>query len=137
MNHRPAETPARSFTPAHKAIITSLTVTLKRALCFDVISAKPRQQRGEDLDAFIEKINQLLIGPGGTPVFSAHQMCSAKLGRDSQTSAAKTSGELHEVTGVWIADASGMPSCSGVNPMMSTMALARRTAMNMLDQEGS
>jgi choline dehydrogenase-like flavoprotein len=30
-----------------------------------------------------------------------------------------------------------MPSCSGVNPMMSTMALARRTAMNMLDQEGS
>ena len=30
-------------------------------------------------------------------------------------------------TGVWIADASGMPTCSGVNPMVSTMALARRT----------
>jgi choline dehydrogenase-like flavoprotein len=27
-----------------------------------------------------------------------------------------------------------MPSCSGVNPMVSTMALARRTAMNMLNQ---
>jgi choline dehydrogenase-like flavoprotein len=26
-----------------------------------------------------------------------------------------------------------MPSCSGVNPMVSTMALARRTAMNMLN----
>jgi choline dehydrogenase-like flavoprotein len=25
-----------------------------------------------------------------------------------------------------------MPTCSGVNPMLSTMALARRTAMNML-----
>ena len=93
--------------------------------------------RGEDLEAFIAKVNELPIGPGGTPVFSAHQMCSAKLGSDPQTSVAKPNGELHDVTGVWIADASGMPSCSGVNPMVSTMALARRTAMNMLDQKGS
>jgi choline dehydrogenase-like flavoprotein len=88
--------------------------------------------RGEDLEAFIEKVNQVPIGPGGTPVFSAHQMCSAQLGSDPQTSVAKPTGELHDTTGVWIADASGMPTCSGVNPMLSTMALARRTAMNML-----
>ena len=90
--------------------------------------------RGEDLEAFIEKVNAIPIGPGGTPVFSAHQMCSAKLGSDPSTSVAKPNGELHDVTGVWIADASGMPTCSGVNPMISTMALARRTAMNMLDR---
>jgi choline dehydrogenase-like flavoprotein len=89
--------------------------------------------RGEDLEAFIAKVNEIPIGPGGTPVFSAHQMCSAKLGSDPQTSVAKPNGELHDVAGVWIADASGMPSCSGVNPMVSTMALARRTAVNMLD----
>ncbi|MBE1549652.1 choline dehydrogenase-like flavoprotein [Mycobacterium sp. OAS707] len=90
--------------------------------------------RGEDLEAFIAKVNDIPIGPGGIPVFSAHQMCSAKLGSDPQTSVAKPSGELHDSTGVWIADASGMPSCSGVNPMVSTMALARRTAMNMLGE---
>jgi choline dehydrogenase-like flavoprotein len=90
--------------------------------------------RGEDLEAFIEKVNQVPLGPGGTPVFSLHQMCSAKLGSDPQTCVAKPNGELHDTTGVWIADASGMPSCSGVNPMVSTMALARRTAMNMLNQ---
>ncbi|MFV8320298.1 GMC family oxidoreductase N-terminal domain-containing protein [Mycobacterium sp. 23] len=90
--------------------------------------------RGEDLDVYIERVNQLPIGPGGTPVFSAHQMCSAKLGDDPLTSVAKPNGELHDVRGVWIADASGMPSCSGVNPMVSTMALARRTATNMLDR---
>ena len=93
----------------------------------------PPWNRGEDLEAFIEKVNQVPIGPGGTPVFSAHQMCSAKLGSDPQTSVAKPDGELHDTTGVWIADASGMPSCSGVNPMVSIMALARRTAMNMLN----
>jgi choline dehydrogenase-like flavoprotein len=90
--------------------------------------------RGEDLEAFIEKVNQVPIGPGGTPVFALHQMCSAKLGSDPRTSVAKPNGELHDTTGVWIADASGMPCCSGVNPMVSTMALARRTAMNMLNQ---
>jgi len=94
----------------------------------------PPWKRGEDLEAFIERVNQVSIGPGGTPVFSAHQMCSAQLGSDPQTSVAKPNGELHDTTGVWIADASGMPSCSGVNPMLSTMALARRTAMNMLNQ---
>jgi choline dehydrogenase-like flavoprotein len=91
-------------------------------------------QRGEDLEAFIAKVNQVPIGPGGTPVFSAHQMCSAKLGSDPQTCVAKPNGELHDTTGVWIADASGMPCCSGVNPMVSVMALARRTATNMLNQ---
>jgi choline dehydrogenase-like flavoprotein len=89
-------------------------------------------QRGEDLETFIEKVSQLPIGPGGTPVFSAHQMCSAKLGADPQTSVANPQGELHDTVGVWIADASGMPTCSGVNPMLSIMALARRTAHNML-----
>ena len=94
----------------------------------------PPWNRGEDLEAFIDKVNQVPIGPGGTPVFSAHQMCSAKLGSDPQTSVAKPNGELHDTTGVWIADASGMPCCSGVNPMVSVMALARRTATNMLNK---
>jgi choline dehydrogenase-like flavoprotein len=60
-------------------------------------------QRGADLEAFIEKVNQLPIGPGGTPVFSAHQMCSVKLGSDPHTCVAKPDGELHDTTGVWIA----------------------------------
>lgn len=38
-------------------------------------------QRGEDLDAYIERVNAIPIGPGGTPVFSAHQMCSARWAR--------------------------------------------------------
>ena len=64
-------------------------------------------QRGEDIEAFIEKVNALPIGPGGTPVFSAHQMSSARMGADPQTSVANPSGELHDTPGVWIADADG------------------------------
>lgn len=79
-------------------------------------------------------MNQIPIGPDGIPVVSAHQMCSAQLGSDPQTSVAKPNGELHDTAGVWIADASGMPSCSGVNPMVSVMALGHRTATSVLTQ---
>lgn len=88
--------------------------------------------RGEDLEAFIARVNEIPIGPLGIPVFSAHQMCSAKLGEDPATAVATADGELHDTAGVWIADASAMPSCSGVNPMVTTMALARRTAHNII-----
>ena len=37
-------------------------------------------------------------------------------------------GELHDTKGVWIADASAFPTASGVNPMLTIMAMARRTA---------
>jgi choline dehydrogenase-like flavoprotein len=99
---------------------------------FVAAQAMPPWQRGDDLEAFIEKVNQIPIGPGGTPVFCAHQMSSARLGSDPKTSVANTAGELHDTPGVWIGDASGMPTCSGANPMLTVMALAHRTAANMI-----
>ena len=38
-------------------------------------------QRGEDLEAFIEKVNQVPIGPGGTPVFSCPPDVQRKAGQ--------------------------------------------------------
>jgi len=104
---------------------------------FVAAQSMPPWQRGEDLEAFIEKVNQIPIGPGGTPVFCAHQMSSARLGSDPQTSVANPAGELHDTPGVWIGDASGMPTCSGANPMITVMALAHRTAANMLATAGA
>ena len=92
----------------------------------------PVWKRGDDIEEFIAKVDQIPIGPGGTPVFCAHQMSSARLGNDPTTSVADANGELHDTPGVWIADASGMPTCSGANPMLTVMALAHRNVTNML-----
>ena len=62
------------------------------------------------------------------PLFSAHQMGTARMGRNPETSVAKPTGELHDVRGVWIGDTSAFPSALGVNPMVTCMALAARTA---------
>jgi choline dehydrogenase-like flavoprotein len=40
-------------------------------------------------------------------------------------------GEVHGVRGLFVADASGFPTASGVNPMLSTMALAYRVAQHI------
>ena len=96
-----------------------------------------RWRRGEDLEAFITSVQNVPLRAGGLQLFSAHQMSSCRLGSDPQTSVANTSGELHDTPGVYIGDASGMPTASGTNPMISAMSLAHRTATNIAHEAQS
>ena len=91
----------------------------------------PMWRVGDDLDAFIENARRRHLGAGGAKLFSAHQMGSCRMGNDPQTSVANPWGELHDTPGVFIGDGSAFPTPSGTNPMISIMALARRTAEAM------
>lgn len=88
-------------------------------------------QRGEDLDEWLAELSARPIGAGGLFMGSAHQMGTARMGTDPDTSVAKPTGELHDVAGVWIGDTSAFPTPSGANPMLTCMALAHRTAENL------
>ena len=85
-------------------------------------------RRGEDLEAWVDELDQVHIGANGLFMGSAHQMGSARMGTDPATSVARPTGELHDVDGVWIGDTSAFPTASGANPMLTCMALAHRTA---------
>lgn len=99
--------------------------------------AAPRvHKRGEDLDAWLAELDGIHIGAGGLFMGSAHQMGSARMGTDPQTSVAKPTGELHDVDGVWIGDTSAFPTPSGANPMLTCMALAHRTAEHISRRHG-
>lgn len=65
-------------------------------------------------------------------LLSAHQMSSCRIGSDARTSVAAPDGQVWGVRGLYVTDASAFPSASGVNPMLTVMALARRTAQGML-----
>jgi choline dehydrogenase-like flavoprotein len=84
------------------------------------------------VDAFVERLRRVPLRAGGFKLFAAHQMGTCRMGADPQTSVANPYGELHDTPGVWIGDASAFPSASGVNPMISVMALAHRTAEAIL-----
>lgn len=91
-------------------------------------AGSPRWKRGEDLEAFIDRVCAIPLAAGGHKIFSAHQMGSCRMGTDPATSVAGPCGELHDVGGVWIGDGSAFPTPSGTNPMISIMGLAHRTA---------
>jgi choline dehydrogenase-like flavoprotein len=98
----------------------------------DLHPDRPLWVRGDDVDAFIDRIRGLPSGKGGRPLFSAHQMGTARMGTDPATSVADPEGQLHATPGVWIGDTSAFPTAVGSNPMVACMALARRTAHALL-----
>jgi choline dehydrogenase-like flavoprotein len=85
-------------------------------------------RRGEDLDQFITRAQRIPPQAGGWKLFSAHQMGTCRMGTDPRSSVAGPWGELHDVSGVWIGDASTFPTATGTNPMITIMALAHRNA---------
>ena len=82
-------------------------------------------RRGDDFDAYIARLEETSYE---RTAYSAHQMGSCRMGSDPASSVADGRGELHDVAGVWIGDASALPTAPGVNPMLTVMAVARRTA---------
>ncbi|WP_291041325.1 GMC family oxidoreductase [Herbiconiux sp.] len=85
-----------------------------------------RWRDGEDFEAFLEAL--AAEPPRDHLAMSAHQMGSCRLGSDPAVSVADGRGQLHDVAGVWIGDASALPTAPGVNPMITVMAVAERTA---------
>jgi choline dehydrogenase-like flavoprotein len=92
----------------------------------------PHWRVGDDLDRFSERCRRTPLRAGGYRLFSAHQMGSCRMGTDPATSVANPDGELHDTPGVWVGDASAFPTSSGTNPMITIMALARRTGEAIL-----
>jgi choline dehydrogenase-like flavoprotein len=50
------------------------------------------------------------------------------MGENPLTSSTNRYGQIHNVSGLYVADNSILPSIGGVNPTLSTVALALRTA---------
>ncbi len=92
-----------------------------------------RWQRGDDLDDFLARVEAASYEPHDVACFTAHQMGSCRMGSDPSDSVADGRGQLHDTGGVWIGDASAFPTAPGVNPMITIMSLAHRTADQMLD----
>jgi choline dehydrogenase-like flavoprotein len=89
-------------------------------------------RRGDDVEGFIARAQEARSGAGGRVLFSAHQMGTARMGSEAATSVADPEGQLHDTPGVWIGDTSAFPTAVGSNPMLTCMALARRTAHRLL-----
>jgi choline dehydrogenase-like flavoprotein len=85
-----------------------------------------RLRQGDDATTFAREVERRGISPNRVGMFSAHQMSTARMGAHAGSSVADRDGRVRGVDGLVIADASAFPNASGVNPMLTVMALARR-----------
>ena len=92
---------------------------------------RPGAMRAARLESFLGEIDRRGVVPNRLPLFTAHQMGSCRFGADRKASVADPYGQVHGVKGLFIADASAFPTASGVNPMLSVMALAYRVAQHI------
>ena len=90
-----------------------------------------------ELDRFLAAVESRRIRKNAVALFSAHPMGSARAGADPNRSAAQPTGEVHGVEGLWIGDESLLPTAPGANPMMSILAYAERTAVELVNRLSS
>ena len=80
-----------------------------------------RARWGGRVDAAGYSPNDLLL-------VTFHQMASCRMGGDARTSVVNPDNQVHGIGGLFVADASTFPTASGVNPMLTIMAIAHRAA---------
>ena len=110
---------------------TRVAMLHSQRLTLESEEGRPGAMSEARLNGFIGEIDRRGVRPNTLPLFSAHQMGTCRLGSDPASSVADPYGQVHGVRGLFIADASGFPTASGVNPMLSTMALAYRVAQRI------
>lgn len=83
-----------------------------------------------DLGAFADELADRTIRDFG--LYAAHPMATCRMGTDPSTSVIDPYGAAHGAKGLYIADASAFPTSLGVNPQLTTMALATVLGRQML-----
>lgn len=87
------------------------------------------QPGGADtVDDFMRRVDAAGYGPNRMAILTFHQMASCRMGSSPRVSAIDAQNQTHEVRGLFVADASAFPTSSGVNPMLTIMAIAHRAA---------
>lgn len=92
-----------------------------------------KNDAAEMLEAAGAKNIQTYDNPGG-PGLGIHEMGTARMGRDPQTSVLNEWNQVHDVKNVFVTDGSCMTSAACQNPSLTYMALTARAANFAADQ---
>jgi choline dehydrogenase-like flavoprotein len=68
---------------------------------------------------------------------SAHQMGTCRMGKSPRSSVVDPNCQVWGTDGLYVVDASVFPSASGVNPMVTNMAIADWASRNLAEKMGS
>jgi len=78
-----------------------------------------------------ERVERARIRPAALRLEAFHPLGTARMGADPRASVVAPDGHAHDVPGLYLADASVLPTSLKVNPMITIMACARRIARGL------
>ena len=81
---------------------------------------------------WLSRVDAAGWGPNELLLVTFHQMASCRMGTNSAASVVDPEHRVWGTRGLYVADASTFPSASGVNPMLTVMAMAHRAAAIMV-----
>ncbi|MGH7678701.1 MAG: GMC family oxidoreductase N-terminal domain-containing protein [Gemmatimonadaceae bacterium] len=96
----------------------------QRILTFHTREHSLQRGAGADIDAYCRDMLRLPVDANRCGIFSAHQMGTCGMGSDPRSAVCDERGQALGIAGLYVADASLFPASSGVNPMLTVMALA-------------
>ncbi|KAI9845931.1 MAG: hypothetical protein M1837_004467 [Sclerophora amabilis] len=97
----------------------------------DTKESEPQDDPGindPDFQAWLGKVRAAGLHSPTTPFGSAHQMGSCRMGTNEKNSVVNQKGQVWGAQNLYVADASVFPSASGVNPMITNMAISDWTS---------
>jgi long-chain-alcohol oxidase len=92
------------------------------------ISYRPGAARGGAHEDWLARVDSAGWGPNELLLVTFHQMASCRMGATARTSVVDAENRVWGIRNLYVADASTFPSASGVNPMLTVMAIAHRAA---------
>ncbi|KAI1260643.1 long-chain fatty alcohol dehydrogenase [Xylariaceae sp. FL1019] len=101
-------------------------------------SRKPTSSRkvtDSDFTVWLSSLKRHKLESSGTVFGCAHQMGTCRMSANPADGVVDHCGRVWETSNLFIADASVFPSASGVNPMITIMAIADRIARKIADLE--
>jgi choline dehydrogenase-like flavoprotein len=91
---------------------------------FIKVEGRDPDKEREDFEKWLAKLKAQGNKPPVTPFASAHQMGTCRMSAKAKEGVVDPKGRVWGTEGLYVADASVFPSASGVNPMVTTMAIA-------------
>lgn len=82
----------------------------------------------------LAQIDEKTVRPENMELFTPHLMGSCRMGRRPEDSVIGTDGQIWDLPGCYVADASVFPTPIGVNPQITIMALATLLAGKLVDR---
>jgi choline dehydrogenase-like flavoprotein len=94
---------------------------------FNPVAGRPSLTRREEVESL-----RTGLPHGKLTVSAIHLFATCPMGEDPSRAVVDSFGKLHGARNIWLNDASILPECTGVNPQLTLMALARRNVARFL-----